>query len=72
MSKNRYAALLGMFYVVDYTEEDQANKLHKVDSFIEHFRSKFKQLFQPYQNIAVYERLVKSKHRSCIRSIYCQ
>ena len=72
MSKNRYAALLGMFHVVDYTEEDQANKLHKVDSFIKHFRSKFKQLFQPYQNITVYERLVKSKHRSDIRSIYSQ
>lgn len=40
MSRNRYAALLGMLHGVDYTGKGQTNKLHKVDSFIEHFCSK--------------------------------
>lgn len=67
MSRNRFQALLGMLHVVDPLQEDPNKKLRKVDSFIDHFRNKSKELFQPFQNVAIDERLVKSKHRSGIR-----
>lgn len=43
------------------------DKLRKVSSFIEHFKNKCKNLYQPFQQVAVDERMVKSKHRSGIR-----
>lgn len=67
MSRNRYTSLLAMLHVVDPTTEDHNKKLKKVDTFIDNFREKCKKLFQPFQNVAIDERLVKSKHRSGIR-----
>ena len=64
--KKSICRTLSMVHVVDYTEENQTKKLLKVDSFTEHFRSKRKELFQPYQDIDVDDSLVKSKHRSGI------
>ena len=55
-----------MLHVSDPLTEDTRAKLKRVDRFIDNFRVKWKGLFQPYQNAAIDERLVKSKHRSGI------
>ncbi|XP_057291023.1 piggyBac transposable element-derived protein 4-like [Hydractinia symbiolongicarpus] len=67
LSRSRFYALLSMLHVVDPEEEEQGHKLKKVAPFIDHFRNRCRTLFQPEQNLAVDERLVKSKHRSGIR-----
>ena len=61
-----------MLHVVDPTEEtedvNEPNyKLRKVQSFIEYIKGKCKSLYQPCQNVAIDERMVKSRHRSGIR-----
>ena len=43
------------------------DKLHKVDSFVNYFKSRCDDLYQPRQNLAIDERMVKSRHRSRIR-----
>ena len=67
MSHDCFKSLLAMLHVVDTFSEDPTKKLWKVDTFIEHFRLKCKNLFQPYQNIVIDEQLVKLKHRFGIR-----
>ena len=67
MPKDCFKSLLAMLHVVDRVSEDPTKKLWKVNTFIEHFRSKCKNLFQPCQNIAIDECLVKLKYRSGIR-----
>ena len=67
MSRNRFYSLLAMLHIVDPCTEDKTKRLKKVNEFIEDFREKCKSLYQPYQHVAVDERLVKSKHRSGIR-----
>ena len=62
-----FKSLLAILHVVDPFTEDPAKKLRKVHTFIEHFRSKCKNLFQPHQNIAIDEWLVRLKHHSGIR-----
>jgi len=52
---------------VDPGEEEKGDKLRKVAPFINHFRERCRELFQPESNLAIDERLVKSKHRSGIR-----
>ena len=56
-----------MLHVVDPTTEDEHDKLRKVRSLLNVFKEKCKSLYQPFQNVAVDERMVKSKHRSGIR-----
>ena len=58
---------MAMLHVVDPDEEDEEDKLRKVSSFLEFFKQKCKDLYQPFQHVAVDERMVKSKHRSGIR-----
>ena len=58
---------MAMLHVVDPDEEDEEDKLRKVSSFLEFFKQKCKDLYQPFQRVAVDERMVKSKHRSGIR-----
>ena len=67
MPRLRYRALMGFLHVVDPTTETPGNKLRKVQSFIDYFRTRCKDLYQPRQNVAVDERMVKSRHRSGIR-----
>ena len=55
-----------MLHVSDPLTEDTHAKLKKVDRFIDNFCVKCKGLFQPYQNAAIDERLVKPKHTSGI------
>lgn len=57
---------MGMLHVVDPSAEDETDRLRKIKTVLEHFKNKCKSLFQPYQNIAIDERMVKSKHRSGI------
>ena len=67
MPRLRFKALLAMLHVVDPGSEQAGDKLRKVNSFIDQFRDRCVSLYQPAQNQAVDERLVKSKHRSGIR-----
>ena len=67
MSQRRFKALMGMLHVVDPTTEDPKDKLRKVSSFLDHFKRKFKEFYQPFQSVSVDKRMVKSKHRSSIR-----
>ena len=67
MSRARYKALMGFLHVVDPGTETPGDKLRKVEQFISSFRERCHLLHQPNQNMAVDERMVKSKHRSGIR-----
>jgi len=67
LSRNRFFALLSLLHVVDPDEEDKDDKLKKISPFINYFRDRCRELFQPDRNLAIDERLVKSKHRSGIR-----
>ena len=67
MSRDQFKALMAILHVVDPDEEDEEDKLRKVSSFLDFFKEKCKDLYQPFQRVAVDERMVKSKHRSGIR-----
>ena len=56
-----------MLHVVDPGTEDDQDKLRKVTGFLQYFKEKSKSLYQPFQRVAIDERMVKSKHRSGIR-----
>ena len=62
----RFKALLAMIHVVDPISEKGDDKLRKVTPFINYFKDSCLKLHQRYQNLAVDERLIKSKHRSGI------
>ena len=57
MSRNRFSVLMAFLHVVDPNTEAPGDKLRKVNAFIN----------QPKQNVAIDERMVKSRHRSGIR-----
>lgn len=67
LKRTRHRALMAMLHVVDPATETPRDKLHKVNSFIEYFKGKCLNLYQPRQNVAIDERIVKSRHRSGIR-----
>ena len=67
MSRDRFKALIGMLHVVDPATEDEQDKLWKVTGFLQFFKEKCISLYQPFQCVAIDERMVKSKHRSGIR-----
>ena len=67
MSRNRFKALMALLHVVDPAAENPGDKLRKVESFIDYFKSRCLTLYQPRQNVAIDERMVKSRHRSGIR-----
>ena len=58
---------MGMLHVVDPNTEDEHDGLRKVSGFLNSFKETCKLLYQPFQHLAVDERMVKSKHRSGIR-----
>ena len=58
---------MAFLHVVDPVTEDPSNKLRKIESVVASFRARCRQLYQPSQNIAVDERMVKSRNRSGIR-----
>ena len=67
MSQERLKALMAMLHVVDPSAEDGNDKLRKVRTFLDYFKERCKALHQPFQNVSVDERMVKSKPRSGIR-----
>ena len=66
-SRTRFKALMAMLHVVDPANEDKSHKLRKTESFINCFKSRCLASYQPRQNLATDERMVKSRHRSGIR-----
>ena len=66
-SRKRYKALMAFLYVVDPDEEVPGDEPRKVNSFIESFKERCRNLYQPTQNVAIDERMVRSRHRSRIR-----
>ena len=66
MSRERLKALMAMLHVVDPSAEDGNDKMRKVRTFLDHFKERCKALHQPFQNVSVDERMVKSKPRSGI------
>ena len=67
LSRTRYKALMAFLHVVDPSNETPGSKLRKVEDFLASFKERCSLLYQPTQNIAVDERMVKSRHRSGIR-----
>ena len=66
MSRDRFKSLMAMLHVVDPATEEAGGKLRKLKSFLDYFKGRCKSLYQPTQNVAVDERMVKSRHRSGI------
>ncbi|XP_015774285.1 PREDICTED: piggyBac transposable element-derived protein 4-like [Acropora digitifera] len=67
MDRTRLKALMAMLCVVDPGNEVEGDKLRKVKPLLDIFKQKFQELYQPRQNVAIDERIVKSKHRSGIK-----
>ena len=59
MSRDRFKAVTGMLHVVDPGVEDGHNKLQKVPGFLQFFKKKCNSLHQPFQCVAIDERIVK-------------
>ena len=60
----RFRALMAMFHVVDPANEPDGDKLHKINSLLEFFKSRCKDLYQPRQNVAVDESMIKGEGHS--------
>ena len=67
MPRMRFKALMAFLHVVDPEAETPGDKLQKVESFIDYFKSRCLGLYQPRQQLAVDERMVRSRHVSGIR-----
>ena len=67
MSRDRYKSLMVFLHVGDPTTEIPGEKLRKIAALLSQFKDRCKILYQPTQNLAVDERMVKSKHRSGMR-----
>ncbi|KAJ8353459.1 hypothetical protein SKAU_G00210260 [Synaphobranchus kaupii] len=61
MSRDRFKALLAALHVVDPATEDNQDRLKKLRYLMDHLKQKCQELFQPNQNLAIDERMVKSK-----------
>ena len=67
MSRMRFQGLMAFLHVVDHTTETPGEKLRKVETFVNYFKSRCVVLYQPRKQVAVDERMVRSRHRSGIR-----
>ena len=67
MPRIRFQGLMAFSHVVDPATETPGDKLRKVESFVNYFKSRCFALYQPRKQVAVYERMVWSCHRSGIR-----
>ena len=63
MSRDRFSSLMAFLHVVDPNTEDPGDKLRKVNAFVTYFKSLCISFYQPKQNVAIDERMVKSTHR---------
>ena len=66
-SRTKCRALMAIFHGNDPDAEDQKDKLRQVRYMYDYIKSKCKDLFQWYREVAVDERIVQPKHRSGIR-----
>ena len=62
-----FKALMALLHVVDPATEVQGNTLRKVESFVNYFKTRCREMYQLRQNVAIDEQMVKSRHRSGIR-----
>lgn len=69
MPRSRFFAFLAFLSVMDSEKTDpiRDGKLHRITHLLQHINDVSCQLFQPYRNLCVDERTVKSKERSGIR-----
>ena len=67
MPRIRFQGLMAFLHVVDPTTETPGNKLRKVESFVNYFKSRCVALYQPRKQVAVDERIVRSRQWSGIR-----
>lgn len=69
ISRERFKALMSMLHVVESVDpcaEDKQDKLHKVTAFLQFFKDKCKSLYQPFQQVAVDKRMIKSRQHTRI------
>ena len=64
MSLDLYNALMAMLHVVAPAAETPGDKLRKIDTLINYFKSRYLSLYQPRQSVAIHERVVKSSQNS--------
>ena len=67
MPRIRFQGLMAFLHVVDHTTETPGEKLRKVETFVNYFKSRCVVLYQPRKQAAIDERMVRSRHRSGIR-----
>ena len=67
LTRDRFKAIMAMLHIVDFSKESKEDKLKKVRHFIDHMCQRCRKLYQPSANVAIDERMVKSKHRSGMR-----
>ena len=67
MPRVRFSALMAFLHIVDPFNEPAGNKLHKVETLVQYFKTRCRVLYQPRQHVAIDERMVKSRHQSGIR-----
>ena len=60
----RFLAPMAFLHIVDPLNEPAGNKLHKVEAFVQYFKTRCKVLHQPRQHVAIDERMMTSRHRS--------
>ena len=67
MPRIRFQGLMAFLHVVDPATDTPGDKLRKVESFVNYFKSRFVALYHSRKQVAVDERMVRSRHRSGIR-----
>ena len=67
MTEPRFWALMGMLHISNPTTENRSNKLTKLEPLFNHIQSTCKRLYQCGKNVAIDERMVKSKNRTTLR-----
>ncbi|XP_062620671.1 piggyBac transposable element-derived protein 4-like [Saccostrea cucullata] len=63
MSRNRFQAILSFLQVTPPADIDKGEKLTRIQALIDHVRDTSKELFHPFREVAVDERMVASKHK---------
>lgn len=63
MSRDRYLILLRMLHFADNDNVDKSDKLFKVRYVLDHIKSSYKRVMQPYQNLCIDESLMLYKGR---------
>ena len=66
MPRTRFKALMALLHVANPATETERDKLRKIESFVAYFKNRCSSLYQPRQQVAIDERMVKFRHRSGI------